>query len=368
MTADRNRALEVSLVTPPPVNDPRRSTRSALTPLGRLRLEPVSIDQLASIEETLAVGTRVSLDFVWLAISACVIATIGLLVNSPAVIIGAMIISPLMLSIQAIALGLVRADYGRAVRSAGVLAFGAMLALVCSSAVATLDAGALLPGLDHASTEISNRTKPWLPDMIVALAGGAAGAYALLRPGVSGAIAGVAISTALMPPLCVVGIGIANRDLDVSRGALYLFLANVAGIVFASAMVFVAARIGPSIRDGSVRQIARSVGVVILVLVPICAPLAYFMQGIALDLIDEQTARAIVRRSLESIDDAEIVRLSIARRDLRRLDVSVTIRSPRPLTADDVAAFQSALTESLPGTATVHAMWVPSFRVRARAT
>ena len=95
--------------------------------------EPVTPAHFDEIVRALDVGTRVSLDYVWLVLAACVIATFGLLVNSPAVIIGAMIISPLMLSIQSIALGLVRADYERTLRSAAVLGLGAVPSLASRS-------------------------------------------------------------------------------------------------------------------------------------------------------------------------------------------------------------------------------------------
>lgn len=344
---------------PPP--DPQR----ALTPLSALRFAAVTPEHLTEIQRALDLGTRISLDYVWLVLAACVIATFGLLVNSPAVIIGAMIISPLMLSIQSMALGLVRADYARTLRSMAILSLGGVIAVGCSTIVATLDSRLLQIGVDPSSTEILNRTRPWLPDMVVALAGGAAGAFALVRPGIGGAIAGVAISTALMPPLCVVGIGIAHQSPDISRGAFFLFLANVTGIVFASALVFLATSIGPSI-GGTLRGHAlRRIAIIIMVLAPVLIPLAFFMQQISQDLADERLARGVVTEAITSIDEAQLVSLSINRRSQQRVDVTLTVRSPRAITSEDVRTMQSALTASLPGTATLHVLWIPIIQVEA---
>lgn len=336
-----------------------------LTPLSSLRFEAVTPGHLDEILRVLDLGTRVSLDYVWLVLAACVIATFGLLVNSPAVIIGAMIISPLMLSIQSIALGLVRADYQRTLRSVAVLGLGAATAVVCSALMASFDARLLQLSMDSSSTEILNRTKPWLPDMVVALAGGAAGAYALTRPGVGGAIAGVAISTALMPPLCVVGIGIAHATPDVSRGAFYLFLANVTGIVFASALVFLAARIGPAVGGVGRGHVVRRVIIVVLVLAPVFVPLAFFMQQISHDLADERLARTVVSDALATIEEAQLVQIAIDRRNQRRVDVTLTVRAPRAVTTDEVRRLQAALSATLPGTATLHVLWIPIVRVDA---
>ena len=92
--------------------------------------------------------------------------------------------------------------------------------------------------LEALPSEVLSRTQPTLFDLAVALAGGAAAAYALTQPNLSAAIPGVAIATAIMPPLCVVGIGFSQGRVDVELGAGLLFLANFAAILFAGVVVF----------------------------------------------------------------------------------------------------------------------------------
>jgi uncharacterized hydrophobic protein (TIGR00271 family) len=177
-----------------------------------------------------------------LAISA-VIATLGLLANSAAVIIGAMIIAPLMSPIIAISYGLVAGRGPLIIRSFLTVLTGTILtigvAIVITEAI----------GWKLAGSEIVSRMKPTLLDLGVALAAGAAAAFAYTRSGVSSALAGIAIAVALVPPLCTVGIAVAlGQDVSIevglaldtfsARGPLLLYLTNIIGIIFAGSMIF----------------------------------------------------------------------------------------------------------------------------------
>lgn len=182
---------------------------------------------------------------------ATVIATFGLLANSVATIIGAMIIAPLMYPIMSLSFGMVLAQRQLIVRSIFTLLTGVVL--VVGIALGSTE----LLGLRVAGSEILTRTRPTLLDLGVAFAAGGAGAFAYTRRSVFSAVAGVAIAVALVPPLAVVGIGLAlgreaSVDMtlafsklgqysgvaDVAGGALMLFLTNLSGIVAVSAMVF----------------------------------------------------------------------------------------------------------------------------------
>lgn len=182
---------------------------------------------------------------------ATVIATFGLLANSAATIIGAMIIAPLMYPIMSLSFGMVLAQRQLIVRSLITLLTGVVL--VVGIAFGSTE----LLGLRVAGSEILNRTRPSLLDLGVAFAAGGAGAFAYTRRSVFSAVAGVAIAVALVPPLAVVGIGLAlgldgSADMtlafsklgqysgvaDVAGGALTLFLTNLSGIVVVAAVAF----------------------------------------------------------------------------------------------------------------------------------
>jgi uncharacterized hydrophobic protein (TIGR00271 family) len=158
------------------------------------------------------------------------IATLGLLQSSTAVVIGAMLISPLMSPIAALGFGFASLDGSRIREAVRVVAVGAAIGILT---------GVLLTWLSpirNATPEILARTQPTLLDLAVALFSGIAGGYAtVIRKG--GTAIGVAIATALMPPLAVLGYGIGVLQVQFALGALLLFLTNLAAITFSFALV-----------------------------------------------------------------------------------------------------------------------------------
>lgn len=203
---------------------PRGSLRS-LVQLFNLRR---GLDTPAAIDEGIRDGLAISGANLWLLVLAMLIASIGLDVNAPAVVIGAMLISPLMGPIVGIGYGLAMQDrrlIGKAVQT--LLVFTG-LSLVSSTLYF------LASPLSEAGTELLARTRPTLWDVLVAFLGGAAGIIALTRRSFSNVLPGAAIATALMPPLCTAGYSIANAQWTWAAGALYLFTLNGVFIAFAT--------------------------------------------------------------------------------------------------------------------------------------
>lgn len=161
-----------------------------------------------------------------------IIATLGLLSNSAAVIIGAMIVAPLMGPIVGMAYSTAMGNRRLLRRSSLTVLKGILLTIVVSWIVASLI------GLDTVDTEIMSRVKPTLIDFGIAMAAGAAGAFANTRRSISTAMPGVAIAVALVPPLSVVGIGLAQGESSIALGALLLFVTNLICIIFFGSLVF----------------------------------------------------------------------------------------------------------------------------------
>lgn len=165
---------------------------------------------------------------------AIFIASIGLNMNSTAVIIGAMLISPLMGGIMAIGYGIATVDF-RLVRNSAIgLAIQVIACLIISSLYFAISP------VKTASTEILARTSPTIWDVLIACFGGLAGIIGTTRTEKSNVIPGVAIATALMPPLCTAGYGIANGNITYFLGALYLFIINTYFICLTSTIVLIA--------------------------------------------------------------------------------------------------------------------------------
>ena len=175
---------------------------------------------------------RVNLErYVVLLFLSTVIATIGVVGNSVAIVIGAMIIAPLMRPIMATAAGLVMGDMKRA---------GSSFLIVLASVAGVLGTAWLLTELSVVTVisvenndQFSSRTSPRLIDLYAALASGAAGAFAISRKDVADSLPGVAIAISLVPPICVAGIALAEGEWTAAGGAMLLFLTNFLSILLA---------------------------------------------------------------------------------------------------------------------------------------
>ena len=177
-------------------------------------------------------GARPQADFFFMIGCSAAIASLGLMMDSAAVIIGAMVIAPLMTAIFGISLGIVQGDVRLLWKAAGTTLRGAALAVAIGLLV-----GLVIP-LYSPTSEILSRTQPTLVDLVIATLSGVAGAYAQCRRNVLGALAGVAIAVALVPPLAIAGIGVTLGSGAIAGGALLLFLTNLSAITTAGSVVF----------------------------------------------------------------------------------------------------------------------------------
>lgn len=198
----------------------------------RRMLPSLSRDERKDLYQRLERSGVFSVDFMIMLAISTAIAALGLIQNSTAVVIGAMLVAPLMTPLIAIGMALAQHNYQLFRSALQASAAGIAAALL----VATL-LGALSPWGDL-SAEVVARGSPNLFDLGIALLSGIAAAYALARPGLAGTLVGVAIAVALVPPLAAVGISLAHREYAVSLGALTLFTTNFFAIILGAALVF----------------------------------------------------------------------------------------------------------------------------------
>ena len=186
----------------------------------------------SEIRERLVAGGKITGTNMCVMVCAMIIASVGLNVSSTAVIIGAMLISPLMGSLLAMAFGAVAND----IKLFRNHAMGLLMQVIISLVTSTIYF--LLSPVKEATPELIARTSPGLFDVIIATAGGTAGIIGQTRKGVfNNIIPGVAIATALMPPLCTCGYSIANGEWKMLGGAAYLFVINAYFIFLSSAVI-----------------------------------------------------------------------------------------------------------------------------------
>ena len=191
-----------------------------------------------------------SMSFFFLLLLSSAIATFGLLANSAPAIIGAMIIAPLMTPIMGLSYGVIQLSWSQIARSFITVALGILVVIAVSFI------SSRFIDIRVAGTEMLSRAFPTLLDLGVAMAAGAAGAFALSRASIRNSIAGVAVAVALVPPLAVVGIGLglgrratadvglSFRDIglfdagnDIAAGAFVLFMTNLAAIIMVAGIV-----------------------------------------------------------------------------------------------------------------------------------
>jgi uncharacterized hydrophobic protein (TIGR00271 family) len=303
-------------------------------------LPTLNQDEQLTVQRELARAGRPGVDYFVLIVLSCIIATLGLLLDSPAVVIGAMLVAPLMSPIMTFSLGLVIGNLRLIRFSTEAILKGVALAVTIAAFVG------LLSPLKIVTAEMSARGRPTLLDMAVALISGMAGAYALARKNVSAALPGVAIAAALMPPLATVGLSLSMGNVRVASGAFLLFAANIAAISLASGTVFLLLGIRPQKQGPESRlQLRRRMIGSLLLLLVIAVPLGVIMANVVREATMEHAAEEILARRLSDLD-SQLMDLRIKRVD-NLLVVSITIHSHQPLEReqdiiDDLAKILSA--------------------------
>lgn len=202
-------------------------------------------DTSENIHKSLSNGVKLRGTPLVILFCAIVIASVGLNVNSTAVIIGAMLISPLMNPILAIGYSI--ATYNGRLFKNALVSFLTLFSIALTASLAYF----LISPINVATSEILARTEPSIFDFIIAFTGGLAGIIGVSRKEKSNVIPGVAIATALMPPLCTVGFGIASSQMEIAKGAFYLFSINVFFIILSTFLVCKAMRLKPIYYDTS---------------------------------------------------------------------------------------------------------------------
>ncbi len=250
----------------------------------------------------------------WILIFAIFVASVGLNVNSTAVIIGAMLISPLMGPIMGAGLGVAVYDFDLVKRSLTNLGIATLISLLVSALYFSLTP------LQQTQSELLARTSPTIWDVLIALFGGLAGIVGITRKEKSNVIPGVAIATALMPPVCTAGFGIATGQWRFAGGALYLYAINCVFISLATVVGIRALRLK---RHGFANQkTEKRVKATLLTLALITSvPSGY----LAIDLVRQEVFRSKAQEFVDRefiFEESQLVDTKIDP-DKRIIDLSI---------------------------------------------
>jgi uncharacterized hydrophobic protein (TIGR00271 family) len=253
--------------------------------------------------------------YAFMTVMSAGIAVLGLLLSSPAVVIGAMLISPLMGPIIGFGFGLALFSARRIRRTLLTIGAGVLLAvLFCALIVA-------LSPLQSVTEEIAARTRPNLFDLMVATFSGLAGTYAMVR-GRQGAIVGVAIAVAVMPPLAVMGFGLATFNWTVFWGSTFLFFTNLMAI---GVMAAVLARLYGFGHRLSPSQSGLQAAVIIGTMIALSIPLGLALRQIAWEAVASRHTHDVIAARFG--DRARIDQVAIDY-DASPIRISATVLTP----------------------------------------
>ena len=209
-------------------------------------------DRLEELHRSYDGDAKLNESFLVLTLGASLIATLGLLADNTAVVIGAMVVAPWILPLRVAVFATLIGDWRLLPRAALTLAAGASLTTLLSLLLGLIAQANGLLTVDAFSEEIQGRLSPTLLDLGIALAAGAIATYAKVNPGAVSSMAGTAIAVALVPPVCVMGLMLAAGDFADARGAGLLYAANLLGILIGGISVLAIRE--PYFRDKLRRQ------------------------------------------------------------------------------------------------------------------
>lgn len=307
----------------------------------RKLLPPPDRETRAKVQLQLREDSEPDFDYFVLVLLSAAIATFGLLINSAATIIGAMLVAPLMSPLLGLGLASIRGDTLLLRYSITALIRGAVLAVLVSTVITWVNSQLPFISLQELPVEVLARTRPSPIDLGVALAGGLAATFALALPNLSAALPGVAIATAIMPPLCVIGVGIALGDWDVALGATLLFITNAVTIAASAIALFYAMGFGIRRKEGE-GFFPRSLMISGLLTALLLAPLGYQSYQFFQQAQRTTTINEIVRAQVLQWPDVELVSVN-SNQVGDTLEIEITVRTLQSLDHEDSVALREAI-------------------------
>jgi len=279
-------------------------------------------------------GSEPGIRFYLLLTTSALIAAFGLIANSTAVIIGAMLVSPLMTPIIGSSLGLVIGDGRLFANSLRSVVVGTVLAILFSSLLG------FLPLALEATPEMLLRVRPTLLDLFVAVLAGFAGAYAMIDEKVSPALPGVAIAVAIIPPLSNTGICLSLGYYSGAFGSFMLFFANFLSILLVASATFIAAGMSPAASLKKNKNFVRSFIIAVVGFVVVAAFLTYSLVTIVKERKLKDTIETTLNTEFDKLHSTSVDNYVYDIQD-GKLYILASVRSPIIMTPKDIKKLQN---------------------------
>jgi uncharacterized hydrophobic protein (TIGR00271 family) len=294
-----------------------------------------------SVRESIRNNSVISFDYVVMNTLSAIIASYGLFANSPAVVIGAMIVAMLLNPILGVSLALVDSNVELVKKAMITLGVGIFCIMGTAFFIGNINSNIVI------TNEIMARTAPNLLDLMIALAGGAAGAYAAIAPRLSAAFVGVAIATALVPPLASSSILLARGEYHLASGAFLLAFTNIVAIQSASSAVmwFTGFRrvVGKNRQAEQLQGFLKNELVSLLILIALTLTLtANFRDALSKQLFESEVHRILVEEIETPSSFNELARIKFEKL-ADKLIIRATVRGVNPLTPAQITAIEARL-------------------------
>ncbi|MCP4574875.1 MAG: DUF389 domain-containing protein [Deltaproteobacteria bacterium] len=308
----------------------------------RTFMDLLSVDECRKTEvrDDITLGSTPKATYYLLLSISVLIAGFGVVTNSPAVVIGAMLVSPLMTPIFGISLGLVRGNMPL-LRKAFVAEFGGVLIAIGVAAIL-----GMFPFAQEVTPEMLSRTSPTLLDLLVAALAGIAGCLAMIDARISPVLPGIAMATALTPPLAVCGLCVAFGAFEGAWGAFLLFFANFLAILAVSALLFIVAGFVSREEMGSgmavfKRFLAPAIGLIVVTIL-----LTNALVGIISKNETTKAIKGVLEKELSSERGACVENVIYDNKD-SNVNVLAYVTTPRVLSPQKIKEMQSILDKKL---------------------
>ncbi len=295
-------------------------------------------DRQKKVYHEIKESARGDFDFFVLTIFSGIIITLGLIVNSSAVVIGGMLLAPLVWPILSLSLGIVKGRSKLIQDSVFTLLKSTLLIFVIAIII-----GAISPSYALKGTEFLSRTSPTIFELFIALAAGFVGAFIIAYPKIGAAIAGVVIAAALVPPIAVMGVSVSHGNISLAGGAFILYLSNLIAVTFSASVLFFVARFkGPSSEKGQERMKSNMRWTLLFLLV-LTVPLFLITSNTIKKNKQQKIAREIVNAT---IPEAVVTSVGIDDKS-EVLVINITIQSSENLTGSQISDLEDVLSKGM---------------------
>lgn len=313
-------------------------------------------NQKQGIINKIEADIRADNSYIGMAIISSLIATFALLIDDLAVLIGSMLIAPFLTPALGVGMGIIKGDSDLFKRGLLNLTIGIIVGVIGSIIIA-----AVFP-IKELSEAITDRSAPTLVQLAIAVLAGGAAAFSYAYRKIRAVLSGAFVALALVPPISIIGIGIAFLNWDLVGGASLLLLANVIGLTLAAVLVFFLFGFRPMSRPDNYRGVKIGITWLASLFLLIALPLGYIMQTIITDINRENTAQTVIENQFDGAINTSVNELSIKKQS-DKIMVGFTIRSEGEVDTNKIRNIRNQLEEKFNSRVEIDAKLIPTFRI-----